>query len=176
MLSVFADWTRGGYGLEPDTDMIVICPRRTDETAVLEGNDVRLMDFLAGPGQLQGVTVLRATLYYARKGMPLNLEPYVPPWVTIPPLGEAAVQVFDKDTMYKEHCTLKEIRDHHGQHICTVSAANKGIVIPANAITSRPPDHSFFNQKFTVSILMHQLIVGATTHSEKNRGIVTEGL
>jgi len=134
--------------------MFIICPRRTDGTATLEGNDARLMDFLAEPGQSQGVMVLKATLEYARKGLPINLEAFTPPWVVIHPLGETAVQVFDKDTMYKQSCTLKDICDHNGQHICTISTTNKGVILPADAFASRPPDHTFFNRKFIVSVLV----------------------
>ena len=112
------------------------------------------MDFLAQLGQSQGVMVFKATLDYARKGMPINMEAFTPPWVTIQPLGERAVQVFDKDTMCRQCCTLRDIYDHDGQHICTVSTANRGVVLPVNALTSRPPDHVFSNQKSTVSVLL----------------------
>ena len=167
-ISVLADWTRGTYGLGPDTDMFIICPRRTDGTVVLEGNDTHLVDFLTEPGRSQGVMVLMATLDYARKGLPINLEAFTPPWVVIQPLGERAIQVFDKDTMYRQSCTLMNIRDRNGQHICTVSSTNKGIVLPADAFTSRPPDHVFFNQKFIVSVFVCWLNVGAATHSSKS--------
>lgn len=153
-LSVLTNWARGTYGLGPDTDMFIICPRRTDGTVVLEGNDARLMDFLAELGQSQGVMVLKATLEYARKGVPINLEAFTPPWVIIHPLCERTFQVFDKDTMYKESCTLRDIRDHNGQHICTVSTTSKGIILPADAFTSRPPDHVFFNQEPKVSMFV----------------------
>lgn len=116
--------------------------------------------------------VLKATLDYARKGLPINLEPFNPPWVTIQPLGETAVHVFDKDTTYKQHCTLRDICDHDGQCICAVSTTDKGVVLPADAFTSRPPDHVFFNQKFTVSIVVRQLIVGTATHSSKSGRLV----
>jgi hypothetical protein len=112
--------------------------------------------------------VFKATLDYARKGMPINLEAFTPPWVGIQPASERAVQVFDKDTMYKESCTLRDIYDHDGQRICTVSTTNKRVVLPANAVISRPPDHVFFGQKFTVSVLVHRLTVGATVHSDKS--------
>jgi len=121
------------------------------------------MDFLAELGQSQGVMVCKATLEYARKGMAINLEAFAPPWVTLQPLGERAVHIFDKDTMYKECCALTDIYDHSGQHICTVSPTNRGVVLPRNAFTSRPPNHVFFNKKFAVS----------TTHA---RGSVIPGL
>jgi len=153
-LSVLTKWARGTYGFGPDTDMFVICPRRTDGTVVLEGNDTRLVDFLVELGQSQGVMVLKATLDYARMGLPINLEAFTPPWVVIQPLGERAIQVFDKDTMYKQRCTLRDIHDHGGQPICTVSTTNKEVVLPADAFTSRPPDHVFFSQRFIVSVLV----------------------
>jgi len=159
--------------------MFIICPRRTDGTVVLEGNDTRLVDFLVELGRSQGVMVLKATLEYARKGLPINLEAFAPPWVVIQPLGERAIQVFDKDTMYKQSCTLKDIHDHGGQHICTVSTTNKGVVLPADAFTSRPPDHIFFNQKYIVSVLVCWLNTGPplipVNQDDWYRGFITEG-
>ena len=171
-LSVLADWAQGIYGSGSDTDVFVICPRRTDGSVILEGNDTRLMDFLAELGQSQGVMVFKARLDYARKGMPINIEAFTPPWVTIQPLGERTVQVLDKDTMYRQCCRLKDIYDHDGRRVCTVSAANREVVLPSNAFTSRPPDHVFFNQKFDVSMVARRLIEGAATHSTKSGGFV----
>ena len=176
---MFADWTRGTYGSEPDTDIVIICPRATDGTVMLEGNDTRLMNFLAEPGGSQGVMVFEATLDYARKGMPINLEAFTPPWVTIQPLGERTVYIFDKDTMYKQHCVLRNIYDCDGHHICTVSTAKKRAILPRNALTSQPPDHVFFNQKFIVSILVHVQFRGLpftpVNQGDWYRGTITEG-
>ena len=135
---------------------------------MLEGNDTRLVDFLAELGKSQGVMVLKATLEYARKGLPINLEAFTPQWVVIQPLGERAVQIFDKDTMYKQSCILRNICDRDGQHICTASTTSKGVVLPADAFTSRPPDHVFFNRKPIVSVLVCWSIMGITTHSGKS--------
>lgn len=155
MLSVFGDWTRGTYGSQSDTDMFIICPRATDGTAVLEGNDTRLANFLAELGKSQGVMVFTATLDYARKGVPINLEAFTPPWVAVQPLGGRAVYLFDKDTMYKQSCALRDIYDRDGLRICTVSTTNRGTVLPHDAFASRPPAHVFFSQKLSVSILAH---------------------
>ena len=154
-LSVFAGWAQGTYGSEPDTDIFIVCPRTTDGTVVLESNHGRLMDSLAKLGEPQGVAVFKATLEYTRKGIPINLEAFTPQWVTIKPLGERSFYLFDKDTMYKEECTLKDIHDIHGQLVCSAFTANKSTVLPPNAFTSQPPNHTFFNHRPRVSIILH---------------------
>lgn len=135
--------------------MFIVCPRTTDGTVISEGSDIRLMDSLVELGQSQGVMVLKATLDYARKGMPINLEALVPPWVKVQPLGGRAAYVFDKDTMYKQHCSLRDIQGHDGQHICTSSTMDRWAILPRNAFASRPPDQIFFNQKFSVSRIVY---------------------
>jgi hypothetical protein len=96
--------------------------------------------------------VFKATLEYVRKGMPINLEPFAQSWVATRPFGDRAIYVFDKDTMYGQKCTLKDIHDLHGRPICTASTANKGAVFPRDAFTLQPPDHVFFNQRCLVSM------------------------
>ena len=95
--------------------------------------------------------VFKATLDYARKGIPINLEAFTPPWVTVQPLGKKAIYVFDKDTMYKQRCSLRNVQDHDGNHICSLSTINREVVLPRNAFASRPPEHTFFSQKYSVS-------------------------
>ena len=152
-ISLLSGWARGTYGSGSDTDMFIICPRTTDGTAILEGNYARVFDFFAKLGEPQGVLVFEATLEYTRKGMSINLEAFTPPWVTIQPLGEKTVYVFDKDTMYKQQCTLKNVCDPHGRRICAASTTNKELVFPRDAFTSRPPNHTFFKPRFRVSEL-----------------------
>ena len=151
MLSVFADWSRGTYGSGSDTDIFIVCPRVAGGTAVLEGNGTRLMNILAKPGRSQDVMVFKAILDYTRKGIPIYLEAFTPPRVIIQPLGKRAIYVFDKDLMYEQHFSLRDVRDHDGQQICTVSTTNRGVILPSNALTSRPPDRISFDQKFSVS-------------------------
>lgn len=135
--------------------MFILCPRTTDGTVVLEGNYERHIDFLAKLGESQDILVFKATLEYVRKGMPIYLEAFTPQWVGMRPLGERAIYLFDKDTMYKQQLMLKDISDPHGRLICMVSDANKEAVFPSDAFTSRPPNHIFFNQRFRVSIVVH---------------------
>ena len=109
--------------------------------------------------------VFKATLDYARKGIPINLETFAPPWVaaqSAQPLDERAVYVFDKDTVYKQHCSLRDVQDHDGQHICTSSAVDREAILPRNAFTSRPPDQIFFDRKFSVGRIVSVI---AGTHS-----------
>lgn len=120
-----------------------------------EDNNIRLMDFLAEVGQLQGVMIFKATLDYAREGIPINLEAFTPPWVTVQPLDERAVYLFDKDTMYKERYSLRDVQDRDGHHICKLSTTNRAVVLPRDAFKSRPPDQIFFNQKSSVSRIVH---------------------
>lgn len=120
-----------------------------------EGNIIRLMDFLAEVGQSQGVMVFKATLEYARKGIPINLEAFSPPQVIVQSPDERAIYLFDKDTMYKEHCLLRDVQDRGGHHICKLSTTDRAVVLPRDAFTLRPPDQSFFNQKFSVSRILH---------------------
>lgn len=127
---------------------------------MLEDNGSRLMDFFVELGQSQGVMVFKASLEYARKGLPIYLEAFAPSRVTVQPLDGGAVHVFDKDTMYKQHCLLKDVQDRDGQHICTVSTTNSEVVLPRNAFTSRPPDKTFFNQKFSVSRVVPSRLQG----------------
>lgn len=150
-LSVFARWAQGAYGSGPDTDMFIICPRTTDGTVMLEGNYARVLDSFAKRGEPQGVLVFEATLEYTRKGLPINMGAFTPPWVTAKPLSKRAVYVFDKDTMIKQQSILKNVRDLRGRRLCAVSATNEGAVLPRNAFTSRPPDHTLFSQRFRVS-------------------------
>jgi len=150
-ISIFSDWAQGTYGSESDTDIFIICPRATDGTTILEGNDTRLVNVLAELGQSRGIMVFKATLDYARQGIPIYLNAFTPPWVTIQPLDERAVYVFDKDTMYKQRCSLWDIQDRDGQLICSLSTTNRALVLPHNAFTSRPPGHIFFSQNFSVS-------------------------
>lgn len=117
-----------------------------------------------------------ATLEYIRKGMPIKMEAFSPPWVTIHPLGERAVYVFDKDTMSEQQCTLKDVKDYHGRRICTIYTTKKELVLPRDAFTSRPPNHTFFNT-FRVSgtaYLCRRVIAHAHDQGEHYRGTITE--
>lgn len=125
-----------------------------------EGNNTRLMGSLAELAKSQGVMVFKATLDYARKGIPINLEAFTPPWTIIQPQDERGVYVFDKDTTYRQHCSLRDVQDHDGQHICTLSTTDRGVVLPRNAFASRPPDQIFFNQKVGVSRIMYLWLRG----------------
>ena len=148
-LSVFGSWARGTYGSRPDTDMYIICPRTTDGTNTLEGNCSRLMDFFTSLGEApQGIMVLKATLEYVRKGMPINLEPFTPPL----PSDKNTTYIFDKDTACEQQCILKNIYDSRGRLICAISALNMGAVLPRNAFASQLADHTRFNQRCLVSL------------------------
>lgn len=173
-ISLFAGWVQGAYGSGPDTNMFIIVPRTTDGTVMLEGNYTRVLDFFANLGESQGVSVLEATLEYIRKGMPINLEAFTLPWVTIGPLGERTLYVFDKDTMYKQRCTLKNVCDPNGRRVCAVSTTNKGAIFPRNAFTSRPPNHTFFNPRFLVSRIAH-LRLWASSFNAGNQGDLYRG-
>ena len=125
-----------------------------------------LMDFLAELGQSQGVMVFKAILNYSRKGIPINLEALGPPWMTTQPLDERATYVFDRDTIYDQHCSLRDIQDSDGQHVCTLSTTNGGAVLPRNAFTSRLPNQVFFNQKSSVSRVL-SVIEASIVHHRK---------
>ena len=150
-LSVFAGWAQGTYGSGPDTDLFIICPRTTDGTVILENNYTRVSDFFAKHGEPHGVLAFEATLEYTRKGLPINMEAFTPPWVSTKPTSKKAVYVFDKDTMFKQQSILKNVRDSRGRRMCAVSATNEYAILPPNAFTSRPPNHTLFNQRFRVS-------------------------
>ena len=154
-LSVFAGWAQGAYGSGSDTDLFILCPRTTDGTVMLEGNYERISDFFAQLGESPGVLVLKATLIYVRKGVPIHLEAFSPPWVVTQPLGRRAVYLFDKDTIFEQRCTLRDVYDPYGHRICAVSTTNKSAVFPHDAFSSRPPDHTFFKPIAPVSGIAH---------------------
>jgi hypothetical protein len=129
-------------------------------------NDIRLMDFLAELGRSQGVMVFKATLDYARKGIPINLEAFIPPWATVQPLDERAVYAFDKDTMYKQRCLLRDVQDHSGQRVCTLSTIDREAILPRNVFTSRSPNQIFFNQRLGVSRIVY-VVAETVVHSCK---------
>jgi hypothetical protein len=173
-LSVFAGWVQGTYGSGSDTDMFTICPRSTDGTVMLGGNYTRVLDFFAKLGESRGVLAFEATLEYTRKGVPINLEAFTPPWVAIQPLGNRAVYVFDKDTMYKQQSTLKNIYDPRGRRVCAVSTTNESAVLPRDAFTSRPPNDTLFNPRFRVSKIV-LLCMQLSSFMPAIRATATEG-
>ena len=65
------------------------------------------MHFFVELWESQGAALFKTTLDYAQKGIPINLE-----CVTVQPLDERGVYVFDKNTVYKQQCSLRDIQDH----------------------------------------------------------------
>lgn len=143
-LSVFADWCKGIYGSRSDTDMFAVCPTAED-------NVTRLVDFLAGLGESQGVIVFKASLDFVRRGLPVNLRVLPLPELSTQPYDQRAIYAFDNDTTFEQRYSLRDVQDRTGQRVCASSITNKQIVLPRNAFISRSPDHVSFNPTLSVS-------------------------
>ena len=136
-LPVFTGWAQGAYGSGFDTDLFILCPRTTDGKVMLEDNYDRAWGFLLPLGASQGVLVLEATLKYSRKGL------------------ERPVKMLDKDTIFEQRYTLKDVRDTYDNIICAVSTTNKSAVFPHNFLDSRPLDDTHSEEVASVSGIAH---------------------